>query len=351
MRILLLVSLILSLTILPAFAQGPDEDEEAAIEEEINRLAQLIHTIDLRDPGATDWVGGTIGMPELTAESGAGTQIENITFETFDGEMVSVTDLERPVIMNLWASWCLPCIHEFPLLVDFVENELENADFWFVNTADETDNALEFLESVETGDIPVYVDVEDAFALELGVAAFPTTLLLDTDGTLLIIRSGSLTPSILDFFNLVAGYPDLGEFEAPNIEADELTAIIDEDIEDAEPLVLEEEVSGELDSDHWQANYKFEGEEGFHLVVVMLSAEPADNPFFDPYLVLLGPDGTRIAEENDSQQPPHAALSVILPEDGTYTIVATRLLEAESIFGGEYTLIALDGEDMVANSQ
>ncbi len=47
-----------------------------------------------------------------------GAPLPDITLEDVDGQPVRLADLRgRPLIVNIWASWCVPCRAEFPLLV------------------------------------------------------------------------------------------------------------------------------------------------------------------------------------------------------------------------------------------
>jgi serine protease Do len=62
--------------------------------------------------------------------------------------------------------------------------------------------------------------------------------------------------------------------------------------------------------------YEFNGEQGQTVVITMTSDE------FDTYLGLLGPDGTVVAENDDSNGTTDSQISVQLPSSGTYTVIA-----------------------------
>src|SRR4051794_22991375 len=50
------------------------------------------------------------------------TGVPNFTLKTLDGKDVSVTDFKGKVLLiNLWATWCAPCVKEFPSLKNLVE--------------------------------------------------------------------------------------------------------------------------------------------------------------------------------------------------------------------------------------
>lgn len=89
-------------------------------------------------------------------------------------------------------------------------------------------------------------------------------------------------------------------------------------------LALNSNVQGELDSnsevlpaDNSYFNaYTFEGRTGQQVVIAMNSSD------LNPYLILLAPNGTALAQDDDGGGGKNSRLSVTLPNDGTYTILA-----------------------------
>ena len=75
--------------------------------------------------------------------------------------------------------------------------------------------------------------------------------------------------------------------------------------------------------------YSFEGRAGQQIAIEMKSQE------IDPYLILLGPNQREIAQDNDGAGSKNARITVRLPADGTYTLLANSNQARQS---GAYTL-------------
>src|SRR5699024_5754406 len=93
----------------------------------------------------------------------------------------------KPVILNFWASWCVPCKKEMPDFDELYAEYGEDIHFVMVNMTDgsrETlEGASEFIE--EQGySFPVYYDTEYDAAITYGVTALPTTYFIDAEGYL-----------------------------------------------------------------------------------------------------------------------------------------------------------------------
>lgn len=104
------------------------------------------------------------------------------------------------------------------------------------------------------------------------------------------------------------------------------------------PIAYGETVSGTLDDAHYEERWAFDGQRGDLIRVAM--ARTADVPGgLDGYLLLIGPDGTVLAEVDDTGDSVMPTLQAYaLPADGPYTLVATRFGFANGFSGGNYTL-------------
>jgi thiol-disulfide isomerase/thioredoxin len=105
-----------------------------------------------------------------------------------------------PVVTNIWASWCVPCRQEFPVLQKLSARYGKQVAFVGVNTEDSSDAAATFLSEVPVP-YPSYVDPnKDIWDAIGGIGGFPNTAYYDRSGELVFIHPGP--------------YRDDSEFEA-----------------------------------------------------------------------------------------------------------------------------------------
>ena len=104
----------------------------------------------------------------------------------------------RPVLVNILASWCAPCERELPLLHDaYVANP--DIAFLGIDHLDARADAEQFVDEQDIRFPTIYnLGGEVAFAVE--GRGMPTTVLFDTDGTLVAHHTGEMTPAALDDF-------------------------------------------------------------------------------------------------------------------------------------------------------
>ncbi len=88
----------------------------------------------------------------------------------------------RITLVNFWATWCPPCVHEIPSM-NRLAAAYDEREFGIVsiNYREEPEHILEFMREVEV-DFPVLMDQDGRVSDEWGVFAFPSSFILDREG-------------------------------------------------------------------------------------------------------------------------------------------------------------------------
>jgi peroxiredoxin len=113
------------------------------------------------------------------------------TLQTRDGKAMSLGDLEGKVVMvNFWATWCVPCRQEMPHLQALYEryNSL-GFELLAVNVEDNPEGARKWLAETPVT-FPVLFDSKNDVSKLYKVTAMPSTVLIGRDGDMRFIHHG-----------------------------------------------------------------------------------------------------------------------------------------------------------------
>jgi cytochrome c biogenesis protein CcmG/thiol:disulfide interchange protein DsbE len=123
-----------------------------------------------------------------------GERAPDIDLETLDGERVTLSALRgQPVLVNFWATWCLPCRDEFPLLAAaYAEHAAAGLEILGVVHDDTAEAARRYARDLGAT-WPMLLDADDvAWADYVGVG-MPTSFFIDADGVVRAFSLGAFT--------------------------------------------------------------------------------------------------------------------------------------------------------------
>ena len=98
-------------------------------------------------------------------------------------------------VLNVWASWCVPCRAEHPLLVQLAQQKL--APIYGLNYKDKGPDATTFLQRLGNPYSATLVDADGRVAIDYGVYGVPETFVVDKTGTIRFKHIGPLTPDVV----------------------------------------------------------------------------------------------------------------------------------------------------------
>ena len=109
----------------------------------------------------------------------------DVTFNDPDGEETSLADLSgKPMLVNLWATWCAPCVKELPTLGRLAKTHDTDGALQVVAISQDSGphaSVVAFLES-KAPELQPYQDSKMALSGKLGAEVLPTSILFDAQG-------------------------------------------------------------------------------------------------------------------------------------------------------------------------
>ena len=122
-------------------------------------------------------------LPALEGLAAGGVPVPGLDPATFKGKVS---------VVNVWASWCVPCHDEAPLLTELARDK--RLQLVGINYKDAPDNARRFLGRYGNPYGIVGVDGNGRAAIEWGVYGVPETFVVGRDGTIVYKMVGPVTP-------------------------------------------------------------------------------------------------------------------------------------------------------------
>lgn len=123
-----------------------------------------------------------------------GHPLPSFTATTLQGTTFSSDRLQgRPAIVNVWASWCTPCVDEHPVLMAVASEHADDLTIVGIVYQDTVDGARAFLARYGDGGWPNLLDATGQIAIDLGVTGPPETFFVDADGIVRAKHIGPLT--------------------------------------------------------------------------------------------------------------------------------------------------------------
>ncbi|MBT8217293.1 MAG: TlpA family protein disulfide reductase [Acidimicrobiia bacterium] len=124
--------------------------------------------------GGSDDVGDVGLLPEITPD-----ELQTL-----------IADTDRPLVLNVWASWCIPCRSEAPLLRTAHEQFGDEVRFVGLDVRDNQSDARAFLNEFDLAGFEHYFDQSGAAQGSLGAGGVPLTLFYRADGSLFELHFG-----------------------------------------------------------------------------------------------------------------------------------------------------------------
>ena len=146
--------------------------------------------------GALMWFGASAALDAFGNQQKQ--TLPTVALQTLTGEPVTLAGLAqgKPLVVNLWATWCPPCRREMPVLAEAQQRET-GVTLVFADQAESAAAVQRYLGASRLNLHNAVLDPGSALGRVVGSASLPTTLFYSADGRLVDIHVGALSAATL----------------------------------------------------------------------------------------------------------------------------------------------------------
>ncbi|SIN59700.1 Thiol-disulfide isomerase or thioredoxin [Parasphingorhabdus marina DSM 22363] len=133
------------------------------------------------DGETTESDSGLVGKLDISKR---GSPVVDTPFQAPDGSTVRLSDFTgQPFLVNIWATWCAPCIVEMPMLDELAMREKGRLQVLVVSQDIQGKEKVDpFFERANFRMLEPYIDSENGLSFGFGSGLMPTTVLYDAEG-------------------------------------------------------------------------------------------------------------------------------------------------------------------------
>lgn len=141
-----------------------------------------------------DAINGLFSKPPSEKKEAA----PDFTFVLLDGKTFHLGDYKgKPVLINFFASWCLPCREEMPVLEKTGQEYSQKGVIFLGIAIDDTEAKMKDFVARYGVTFPVGLDKTSTIQKSFGIYGIPTTYFIDKQGVVSYSHSGSVTEELL----------------------------------------------------------------------------------------------------------------------------------------------------------
>jgi len=151
----------------------------------------------------------SLGAPDLPgapplAKLENGSLANDFALENLNAEQMRLSDLRgKVVVVNFWATWCIPCVEEMPSFQEF-QDQYPDMVMIGIDEKEGIDQVSNFLEGKGI-DYPILLDYNAKVGGSYNVFMLPSTFFIDQAGMIRFRHYGIMTPDQMAYYMRTLG--------------------------------------------------------------------------------------------------------------------------------------------------